>query len=123
MWCSTAWPVEFIDASLRLLAEGGRFMEMGKTDIRDRERGRRATHPDVTYQAFDLVTDAGPDLIGRMLAALGELFAAGALRPAAGARVAVGPGTAGAPVPESGAAHRQAGAGRSSRRWIRTARF
>ena len=26
---------EFVDASLELLREGGRFIEMGKTDIRD----------------------------------------------------------------------------------------
>ena len=26
---------EFVDASLRVLARGGRFIEMGKTDIRD----------------------------------------------------------------------------------------
>ena len=32
---------EFVDASLRLLPRGGRFVEMGKTDIRDRRRGRR----------------------------------------------------------------------------------
>ena len=40
---------EFVDASLRLLPRGGRFVEMGKTDIRDAERrrgrasGRRST--------------------------------------------------------------------------------
>ena len=32
---------EFVDASLGLLPRGGRFVEMGKTDIRDPERGRR----------------------------------------------------------------------------------
>ena len=26
---------EFVDASLRLLPRGGRFIEMGKTDLRD----------------------------------------------------------------------------------------
>ncbi|QPI60283.1 SDR family NAD(P)-dependent oxidoreductase [Streptomyces malaysiensis subsp. malaysiensis] len=70
----------FVDASLRLLAESGRLMEMGKTDFRDPERVAEA-HPGVTYQVYDLITDAGPERIGRMLGELGELFTAGALRP------------------------------------------
>ncbi|MYU17970.1 zinc-binding dehydrogenase, partial [Streptomyces sp. SID8361] len=70
----------FVDASLRLLAESGRLMEMGKTDLRDPERVAEA-HPGVTYQVYDLITDAGPERIGRMLGELGELFTAGALRP------------------------------------------
>ncbi|MEK8170174.1 zinc-binding dehydrogenase [Streptomyces sp. M19] len=35
---------EFVDASLRLLPRGGRFLEMGKTDIRDADRVA-ADHP------------------------------------------------------------------------------
>ncbi len=50
---------EFIDASLRLLAEDGRFIELGKTDIREPEG--------VRYRAFDLV-EAGPERTGEMLA-------------------------------------------------------
>ncbi|MEU1806424.1 SDR family NAD(P)-dependent oxidoreductase [Streptomyces sp. NPDC019937] len=71
----------FVDASLRLLADGGRLSEMGKTDIRD-PRHIAATHPGVRYRAFDLVPDAGPDRVGEMLRTLRELFTAGALRPA-----------------------------------------
>ena len=71
----------FVDASLRLLADGGRLSEMGKTDIRDPEH-IAATHPGVRYRAFDLVPDAGPDRIGEMLRTLRELFTAGVLRPA-----------------------------------------
>ncbi|MGW7750955.1 SDR family NAD(P)-dependent oxidoreductase [Streptomyces violaceusniger] len=71
----------YVDASLRLLADGGRLSEMGKTDIRDPEH-LAATHPGVRYRAFDLVPDAGPDRIGEMLRELSELFAAGVLRPA-----------------------------------------
>ncbi|MBL1102851.1 SDR family NAD(P)-dependent oxidoreductase, partial [Streptomyces coffeae] len=71
---------EFIDASLRLLADGGRFLEMGKTDIRDPEH-IATTHPDVSYRVYDLITDAGPDRIGRMLGELGRLFEAGVLEP------------------------------------------
>ncbi|MFD7507386.1 SDR family NAD(P)-dependent oxidoreductase [Streptomyces sp. NPDC059850] len=71
----------YVDASLRLLADGGRLSEMGKTDIRDPEH-IAATHPGVRYRAFDLVPDAGPDRIGEMLRTLRELFTAGVLRPA-----------------------------------------
>ncbi|MCI0386792.1 SDR family NAD(P)-dependent oxidoreductase [Streptomyces sp. CNQ085] len=69
---------EFVDASLRLLRPGGRFVEMGKTDIRDADEVA-AAHG-VSYRAFDLV-EAGPDRIGEMLAALLDLFEKGALRP------------------------------------------
>ncbi|WP_438502117.1 SDR family NAD(P)-dependent oxidoreductase [Mycobacterium arosiense] len=68
---------EFNDASLRLLAPGGRFIEMGKTDLRDPDDIARS-HPGVTYRAFDLM-EAGPDRIAEMLTELMGLFAAGAL--------------------------------------------
>ena len=58
MWCSTRWPNEFVDASLRLLVRGGRFIEMGKTDIRDAQV-IAADYAAVRYQAFDLI-EAGP---------------------------------------------------------------
>ncbi|WP_446681702.1 SDR family NAD(P)-dependent oxidoreductase, partial [Allokutzneria oryzae] len=63
---------EFVDASLRM-AEGGRFVEMGKTDV-------RTDVSTVDYKAFDLM-DAGPDRLGEILGELLELFAAGVLRP------------------------------------------
>ncbi len=70
---------EFVDASLDLLAEGGRFIEMGKTDIRD--RGVLAeSHPGVSYQAFDLI-EAGLERIQEMFGELLELFASGVLEP------------------------------------------
>ncbi|WP_459250629.1 acyltransferase domain-containing protein, partial [Streptomyces youssoufiensis] len=69
----------YVDASLRLLNEGGRFVEMGKTDIRDAARVA-ADHPGRSYLWFDLI-DAGYERIGRMMAALMPLFAAGTLRP------------------------------------------
>ncbi|MEU7135934.1 SDR family NAD(P)-dependent oxidoreductase [Streptomyces sp. NPDC046261] len=65
---------EFVDASLRLLRPGGRFLEMGKTDIREAE-----SIPDASYQAFDLMWLA-PDRIQHMLLALVDLFEAGALQ-------------------------------------------
>ncbi|WP_234377240.1 type I polyketide synthase [Streptomyces sp. TP-A0356] len=70
---------EFVDASLRLLPRGGRFLEMGKTDVRDPGRVA-ADHPGVEYRAFDLV-EAGPDRIGEMLGVLVGLFERGVLRP------------------------------------------
>ncbi|MFI1304133.1 type I polyketide synthase [Streptomyces sioyaensis] len=70
---------EFVDASLRLLPRGGRFLEMGKTDVREPERVA-AEHEGVRYQAFDLF-DAGPERIGEMLTALVALFEQGVLRP------------------------------------------
>ncbi|MDT8913065.1 SDR family NAD(P)-dependent oxidoreductase [Amycolatopsis sp. PS_44_ISF1] len=60
---------ELTDASLRLLRPGGRFLEMGKTDVRTGLPG---------YRAFDLI-EAGPARIGEMLAVLTGLFAEGAL--------------------------------------------
>ncbi|QKG20163.1 type I polyketide synthase [Actinomadura verrucosospora] len=70
---------EFVDASLRLLPRGGRFVEMGKTDIRDADEvaGR---HPGVAYRAYD-VLEAGPERIGRMLAEVLALFERGVLQP------------------------------------------
>ncbi|MEU5185270.1 SDR family NAD(P)-dependent oxidoreductase, partial [Streptomyces longwoodensis] len=70
---------EFVDASLRLLPRGGRFLEMGKTDIRDpREVAER--HPGVTYQAYDLA-QVEPDRVAAILAELRELFERGVLEP------------------------------------------
>ncbi|WP_369829701.1 SDR family NAD(P)-dependent oxidoreductase [Mycobacterium sp. E2479] len=70
---------EFNDASMRLLGPGGRFIEMGKTDLRD-PAAVAAAHPGVTYRAFDLM-EAGPDRIADMLAELMRLFAGGVLTP------------------------------------------
>jgi NADPH:quinone reductase-like Zn-dependent oxidoreductase len=65
---------EFVDASLRLLAPGGRFLEMGKTDLRD------PATVDGTYRAFDLA-DAGPDRVRELLTQLLDLFGRGEIRP------------------------------------------
>ncbi|GHJ16092.1 hypothetical protein TPA0908_40870 [Micromonospora sp. AKA38] len=70
---------EFVDASLDLLPRGGRFVEMGKTDVRDPARVV-ADHPGVVYQAFDL-SEAGADRIGQMLAEILDMFAADILQP------------------------------------------
>jgi polyketide synthase 1/15 len=70
---------EFVDASLRLLVRGGRFIEMGKTDIRD-ARAIAAQYPGVSYRAFDLV-EAGPERMQAMLRETKDLFDSQALRP------------------------------------------
>ncbi|WP_372455302.1 MULTISPECIES: SDR family NAD(P)-dependent oxidoreductase [Streptomyces violaceusniger group] len=70
---------EFIDASLTLLPRGGRFIEMGKTDVRDADEVA-ARWPGVGYRAFDLA-EAGAERLGAMLAHLAELFEAGVLAP------------------------------------------
>ncbi|MEO3857753.1 SDR family NAD(P)-dependent oxidoreductase [Acrocarpospora sp. B8E8] len=66
---------DFIDASARLLRPGGRFIEMGKLDIRDQEQ-----FPGLTYHWFDMM-DAGPQRLREILTELAGLFATGELRP------------------------------------------
>ncbi|GAA2480555.1 hypothetical protein GCM10010276_16600 [Streptomyces longisporus] len=69
---------EFVDASLRLAAPGGRFVEIGKTDVRDPETVARAHG--ITYQTADLLAlDA--ERLGPMLRRVTELCAQGVLRP------------------------------------------
>ncbi|MEU2835246.1 SDR family NAD(P)-dependent oxidoreductase, partial [Streptomyces lavendulae] len=70
---------DYVDASLRTLTDGGRFLEMGKTDVRDPERVAEE-HRGAAYTAFDTI-EAGPDRIGAMLRELVALFETGALRP------------------------------------------
>jgi mycoketide-CoA synthase len=68
---------EYVDASLDLLAKDGRFIEIGKTDIR-RADDVGGTHGPVTYRAFDL-PEISPDHAQRALTELNELFAADTL--------------------------------------------
>ncbi|MEU5840116.1 SDR family NAD(P)-dependent oxidoreductase, partial [Streptomyces diacarni] len=70
---------EFVDASLRLLPRGGRFLEMGKADVRDAERVT-AEHQGVEYRPFDL-SEAPPERVREMLTELVGLFTTGALQP------------------------------------------
>lgn len=68
---------EFVDASLALLPRGGRFIEMGKTDVRDADQVG-VTCPGVRYRAFDL-HEAGAERIQTMLTELVALFDSGDL--------------------------------------------
>ncbi|MGW0737868.1 SDR family NAD(P)-dependent oxidoreductase, partial [Streptomyces sp. NPDC002851] len=70
---------EFVDASLRLMPRGGRFLEMGKTDIRDTEQVS-ADHPGVAYQAYDL-RDSGADRVQEMLLDIVGLLERGVVTP------------------------------------------
>ncbi|MFC9994079.1 SDR family NAD(P)-dependent oxidoreductase [Nocardia sp. NPDC127526] len=70
---------EFVDASLRLLPRGGRFVEMGMIDRRDPAEVA-VEYPGVNYFSFMLM-EAGPDRLHEILIALVELFEAGALAP------------------------------------------
>jgi acyl transferase domain-containing protein/NADPH:quinone reductase-like Zn-dependent oxidoreductase/NADP-dependent 3-hydroxy acid dehydrogenase YdfG len=70
---------DFTDASLRLLGSGGRFIELGKTDIRDAAQAAR-DHRGVAYRNFDLM-DVPLDRIADMLADLVGLFERCAISP------------------------------------------
>jgi polyketide synthase 12 len=68
---------EFVDSSLELLPQGGRFIEMGKTDIRDAAQ-IADTYPGVFYRAFDLI-EAGEKRSQEMLAQTIEWLCEGSL--------------------------------------------
>lgn len=68
-----------VDASLGLLPRGGRFIEMGLTDLRD-PATVAADHPGIVYRNF-LLMDAGPDRLREILGELRRLFDTGSLRP------------------------------------------
>ncbi|MCP2251338.1 Acyl transferase domain-containing protein [Prauserella aidingensis] len=70
---------EHVEASLSLLPRGGRFVEMGKTGIRESEDVARQ-YPGVRYTAFDLV-EAGPERIDHIFDELLPLFERGELPP------------------------------------------
>ncbi|NVB36497.1 SDR family NAD(P)-dependent oxidoreductase [Pseudenhygromyxa sp. WMMC2535] len=70
---------EFVDASLRLLPRGGRFLEMGKTDLREPQE-IASNYEGVNYRPFDLLV-LDPELIAKMFAQLVLLFEQGVLSP------------------------------------------
>lgn len=71
---------EFVDKSLDLLSPGGRFLEIGKRDIRD-EAEVKNQYPDISYQAYDLIylMQHQSDLINTMLSGIAGLFDNGTL--------------------------------------------
>jgi acyl transferase domain-containing protein len=73
---------DFIPTSVRALAPGGRFLEIGKTGVWSREE-IAALRPDVVYSPLDLgtVCAEAPAAIQSMLRDLVEDIHAGSLRP------------------------------------------
>ncbi len=70
---------EMVDASLELTGKDGRFLEMGKADVRDADDVAERW-PGVSYRAFDL-REAGSERIQEILLDLLELFEEGVLEP------------------------------------------
>ncbi|MEU4312765.1 SDR family NAD(P)-dependent oxidoreductase [Nocardia sp. NPDC024068] len=68
---------DFIDASLRLLPRGGRFIELGHADERDPDEVA-ARYPGVDYRTFTLLNES-PDRLGEILTTLAGLFEDGHL--------------------------------------------
>ncbi|RSN55080.1 malonyl CoA-ACP transacylase [Amycolatopsis sp. WAC 04182] len=70
---------EFVDASLRLLRPGGRYLELGLRDVRDPEEVA-ARYPGATYHAFNLVEEPA-GTFRRAFDALLPMFEDGTVRP------------------------------------------
>ena len=70
---------ELTDASLRLLPDGGVFIELGQAGVRDPLQVAR-DHPGVAYQAFESF-QASPARLGAILPELARLLADGELDP------------------------------------------
>ena len=68
-----------IDASLHLLPHGGRFIEMGKADLRQ-PQDIAHHHPGVTYHTFDLGVPK-PERLREMLTDVVRLLETGAVTP------------------------------------------
>jgi acyl transferase domain-containing protein/NADPH:quinone reductase-like Zn-dependent oxidoreductase len=67
---------EFVDASLELLPRGGRFVEIGKADVREPEQVA-VEHPGVKYRAFDL-SELEPERLQALLGEVVQLLQQGA---------------------------------------------
>ena len=75
---------EFVDASLRLLPRGGRFLEMGVADVRGPRRAIAERYRGVSYQAFvliELMQTRIPSGRKALLKQVVELFELGVLKP------------------------------------------
>jgi polyketide synthase 12 len=72
---------ELVDASLELLADGGRFVEIANTDVRDPQQVAEA-HPGITYQQFELwrLSEDTPERIHALLTEIVDLLEHGAVQ-------------------------------------------
>ncbi len=77
----------FIEASLSCLAQGGRFVEMGRVDILSEDE-MAAARPDVTYAILkiDVLKEEEPARAGEILRRVMERLSAGELTPLVHAR-------------------------------------
>ena len=73
---------DYIPANLKMLAQGGRFLEIGKVGIWSPEE-MAAARPDVAYHviALDALSAEQPELVGEMLLELARALGAGELQP------------------------------------------
>ncbi|MDY6949879.1 MAG: type I polyketide synthase [Thermodesulfobacteriota bacterium] len=73
---------EFIPNSLKILAKGGRFVEIGKIGIWDEEDVKRQ-RPDVSYFPFDLseIAQDAPGLVSKIFRDLASQLEEGNLKP------------------------------------------
>ena len=73
---------EFISKSISVLRNGGRFLELGKTDLWDAEKVA-AVNPDISYHVVFLgdASHREPELIRSMFHTIGQDLAEGALTP------------------------------------------
>ncbi len=69
----------FVAATLRALAPGGRFVELGKRDVWPAQR-MHAQRPDVDYHVLGLETGSAQEHAGRVLSQVMERFASGQLK-------------------------------------------
>lgn len=69
----------FFEQSLAALAQGGRFIEIGRPQVHDLD-ALSASHPGVSYQHLDLM-DLGEDALSSLFSEVAERFASGVLRP------------------------------------------
>lgn len=73
---------EFVDKSFEVLAQNGRFIELGKIDIWDNQKVQRL-RPDASYFPFELGEEyeKNPDLLPSLFAKLMPAFVDGSLKP------------------------------------------
>ena len=103
---------ELVDASLGLLAAGGRFVELGVADVRDRA-AVAAAHEGVRYERLDLFATA-PARLGEMLEQVVGELQRGELAALPLTAFDVRERTRGAALRQPGAPHRQGRADRAA---------
>ena len=101
---------QFVDRSFEVIAQNGRFLEIGKRGIWDRN-GRRRLNRGIQYFIVDWSVDAqnNPALIGSMLRELMAAFDRGELESLPHRVFPLAGGESGVPFHGAGTSHRQGG--------------